>query len=70
METIACSAQFVNNGIEEKINRFTSGQFVVVMRVQFSNSTSVPFRREVAYICGQKPLVFVRHHSPQDTHGQ
>lgn len=43
---------------------------VSVIRVQFSNLISVPFRRTVACICGQKPLVFVRHHSPHDAHKQ
>lgn len=48
----------------------TSGQIVVVIRVQFSSWMSVPFRRDVACICGQNPLVLVKHHSPHDTHGQ
>jgi hypothetical protein len=33
--------------------------------VQSSKTTSVPLRRTVAWICEQKPLVFVKHHSPQ-----
>lgn len=48
----------------------TCGHDVVTTRVQFSNWISVPLRRVVACICGQKPLVFVRHHSPHDAHGQ
>lgn len=36
----------------------TSGHDVDEIRVQFSNMISVPFRLDVACICGQNPLVF------------
>lgn len=43
----------------------TSGHEIVLNLVQFSKTTSVPLRLTVAWIWGQKPLVFVKHHSPQ-----
>lgn len=55
---------------KREIDISTCGHEVVTIRVQFSSCMSVPLRRVVACICGQKPLVLVKHHSPHDTHGQ
>lgn len=43
---------------------------VLVTLVQLFSWISVPLRRTIEWIWGQKPLVLVRHHSPQDAQGQ
>jgi len=45
-------------------------QEVLVTRVQLLSWISVPLRRTTEWICGQKPLVRVKHHSPHDAQGQ
>lgn len=52
------SKRFCYNQYKIERQFLTSGHAVQLMRVQFSNSMSVPLRRDVAWICGQKPLVF------------
>lgn len=49
--------------------KLTIAQDVLVMRLQLFNCISVPLRRTTECICGQKPLVRVKHHSPHDAHG-
>jgi len=45
-------------------------QDVLATRVQLFSCISVPLRRTMEWIWGQKPLVLVRHHSPQEAQGQ